>query len=217
MHIMIKENALSLQAFRRLPNYYNFLLGLEKEDVEYIAAPAIASVMGLNEVQVRKDLAAVSSSPGKPRKGFEVKSLVESIGEYLGYHNSEDAILVGAGKLGQALLSYKGFEEHGVRIVGAFDIDEQITGTGEGNKKIFPMDKLPSICRRMHVHMGIITVPAQEAQGACDLMVENGILAIWNFAPVHLHVPEGVLVQNENMAAQLAILSRHLGERIERS
>ena len=212
---MDKETALSLQAFRRLPNYYNYLQALQRDKVEYVASPAIARAMGLNEVQVRKDLAAVSHSPGKPRKGFVVKDLVDSIGEYLGYHNSEDAILVGAGKLGRALLSYKGFEEHGVRIVAAFDADEKVVEAGEGGKRIFPMARLPSICRRLHAHMGIITVPAREAQAVCDLMVENGILAIWNFAPVHLAVPGGVLVQNENMAAQLALLSRHLAEKID--
>lgn len=212
---MNNENTLSVQALQRLPNYYNYLKELQKSKVEYVAAPAIANAMALNEVQVRKDLAAVSHSPGKPRKGFVVESLVEDIGAYLGYHNSEDAILVGAGRLGRALLSYKGFEEHGVCIVAAFDANEELTRLPQDGKNIFAMEKLPAICRRMHVHMGIITVPATQAQSVCDLMVANGILAIWNFAPVHLRVPEGVLVQNENLAAQLAILSRHLCKNIE--
>ncbi len=209
-------NTMSLQAFRRLPYYYSFLRELQEEKIQYIAAPAIAKALELNEVQVRKDLAAVSRYPGKPRIGFYVDSLIESIQECLGYHNSEDAVLVGAGKLGRALLAYKGFENHGVRIIAAFDKDANVAGTSEGSKKIFPMEKLPDICARMHVHMGIITVPASEAQAVCDLLVENGILAIWNFAPIHLKVSEGVLVQNENMAAQLAVLSRHLTERIVR-
>jgi redox-sensing transcriptional repressor len=211
---MDSESIMSLQAFRRLPEYYRFLLDLQKEQIEFIAAPAIAKAMRLNEVQVRKDLAAVSSSPGKPRVGFEVNRLIESIADYLGYSNSKDAILVGAGKLGRALLSYKGFDAHGVSIVAAFDAQENGSDKHEGGKPIFPMDKLPDLCRRIHIHIGIITVPASEAQAVCDLLVENGILAIWNFAPVHLHVPEGVLVQNENMATQLAVLSRHLAERI---
>lgn len=208
----LRDGGLSLQTFRRLPNYYNYLRGLKNEQVLYVAAPAIAKEMGLNEVQVRKDLAAVSHSPGKPRKGFEVEDLLESIGECLGYNNSVDAVLVGAGKLGRALLSYKGFEEHGVRIAAAFDKDEVMAAASEN--KVFPMTKLPAMCRRMHIHIGIITVPAAQAQSVCDLLVQNGILAIWNFAPIHLYVPEGVLVQNENLAAQLAILSRHLAEKL---
>lgn len=212
---MDNESTLSLQALRRLPNYYNYLKELQGNKVEYVAAPAIAKAMALNEVQVRKDLAAVSRNPGKPRRGFEVDSLMEDIGKCLGYQNSEDAILVGAGRLGRALLSYKGFEDHGVRIVAAFDVSDGVVGTSEGSKKIFSMAKLPAICRRIHIHMGIITVPAAQAQAVCDVMVENGIMAIWNFAPVHLRVPQGVLVQSENMAAQLAILSRHLAEKID--
>lgn len=209
------ENTLSMQALGRLPNYYNYLRALQKAGAGYIAAPAIARAMGLNEVQVRKDLAAVSRTPGKPRVGFEVDDLVSSIGDCLGYHNSEDAILVGAGRLGRALLAYKGFEEHGVRIVAAFDEDESAAGRGDCTHKIFPIDKLPAMCKRLHIHMGIITVPAPRAQEVCDLLVENGILAIWNFAPVHLRVPGEVLVHNENMAAQLAALSRHLADRVD--
>ena len=213
---MDEKSSLSLQAIRRLPNYYNYLRALQQRKLEYVSAPTIAKAMGLNEVQVRKDLAAVSFAPGKPRKGFEVDNLLNSIGEYLGYHNSKDALLVGAGNLGRALLSYKGFEPYGIRIVAAFDEDERQMDTDSGLTQIFSMEKLPSICKRMHIHLGIITVPASNAQQICDLMVESGILAIWNFAPTELHVPGHVLVQNENMAAQLSILSRHLSEQVKR-
>ena len=209
-----RNSAMSLQTLKRLPNYYNYLLGLQKNDVPYVSAPSIAQEIGLNEVQVRKDLAAVSSSPGKPRKGFEVAKLIESIAESLGYHNNEDAIIVGAGKLGKALLAYQGFEENGVHIVAAFDSDENTAGTSVGTKKIFAMEKLPSLCKRMNVHVAIIAVPAQQAQGVCDLLVENGIMAIWNFAPTHLRAPKNILIQNENLATQLALLSRHLADKL---
>ena len=210
-----RDTVMSLQTLKRLPNYFNYLRNLQKNGVPYASAPLVAHEMGLNEVQVRKDLAAVSSSPGKPRKGFEVAQLVDSIAECLGYHNKEDAILVGAGKLGKALLGYRGFEEHGVRIVAAFDINKDLIGTSIGSKKIFPMEKLPSLCRRMNVHIAVITVPIQQAQEVCDVLVENGILAIWNFAPTHLQAPKKVLVQNENLATQLALLSQHLAETLD--
>lgn len=211
---MHKDTTLSLQALRRLPGYYNYLLELRRRGESSVAAPAIARAMGLNEVQVRKDLAAVSSIPGKPRVGFGVADLIDSIGRCLGYHNSEDAVLVGAGRMGRALLSYGGFEAHGVRIVAAFDEDEQVIGQSEGDHPILSVKRLPDICRRMNIHLGIITVPADRAQEACDLLVEGGVLAIWNFAPIHLQVPQGVLLQNENLPAQLALLARRLGERI---
>jgi redox-sensing transcriptional repressor len=208
-----RGGALPLQTFKRLSGYYNYLRGLQ---TAYASSPSIAREMGLNEIQVRKDLAAVSNIPGKPRKGFNVENLLDSIGECLGYNNSKDAVLVGAGKLGKALLSYKGFAEHGMSIVAAFDRDKSVVGVDVDDKKVFPMSKLPSLCRRMNIHIGIITVPAQYAQEVCDVLVKSGIRAIWNFAPTHLKAPEDVLVQNENMAAQLALLSRHLAEKLER-
>lgn len=211
---MPKFGMMPLQTFKRLPNYYTYLQRLHADHVLYASAPSIAKAMGLNEVQVRKDLAAVSRNPGKPRKGFVLEELMDSIGECLGYHNREDAVLVGAGMLGKALLAYTGFEEHGVRIVAAFDNDENVVGTKAGGKNIFTISQLPSLCRRLNAHLAILTVPPQEAQAMCDMLVKNGILAIWNFAPVHLEVPKEVIVHNENMAAQLATLSQHLAEKL---
>lgn len=207
--------ALTLQGVKRLPGYYHYLRKLQNRQVAYVASPQIAREMNLNEVQVRKDLAAVSRRPGKPRKGFEVDALISSIGEYLGYHQIEEAVLVGAGRLGKALLSYKGFEEHGVRIVAAFDLDKQVVGTIVDGIQIDAIRELPAYCKRQNIRLGIITAPAEKAQGVCNLLVKSGILAIWNFAPVHLHVPENVLVQHENMAVNLAVLSRHLNQRLE--
>ncbi len=207
--------SISLQTFKRLPSYYAFLRSLYEDKIDYVAAPAIAHELGLNEVQVRKDLAAVSHAPGKPRKGFEVEALLASISECLGYQNRSDAVLVGAGQLGKALLAYQGFEEQGVRIVAAFDEDETLAGTSVGGKMVFPMSRLAAICQRMQVQVGIITAPAACAQEVCDKLVECGVLAIWNFAPTHLKVPPEVLVQNENMAASLALLSQHLADTIQ--
>lgn len=207
-----KRYAWSLQMFRRLPSYYNYLKALHASRMEHVAASAIAREMCLNEVQVRKDLAAVSRSPGKPRMGFVVEELLESIGECLGYNSRKDAILVGAGHLGKAMLGYRGFEEYGVRIVAAFDNNAKLVGKTVAGKKIFDVSMLSSLCEQKNIHIGIITVPAEHAQAVCDALVKGGISAIWNFAPVHLRVPDHILVQNENMAASLALLSRHLTE-----
>lgn len=199
---------ISKQALLRLPVYLNCLKEIEGK-AEYISSPAIAERLKLNEVQVRKDLAAVSRSAGSPKKGFVVQGLIDDIKEYLGYKNTTDAILVGAGQLGRALLSYRGFREYGLKISAAFDID-----TKNCPENVMNISELPHICKRLGVRMGIITVPAGAAQSVCDLMVENGICAIWNFAPVSLRVPENILVQNENMASGLAVLSAHLRERL---
>ena len=206
--------ALSTQALQRMPYYLQYLKQLQSSGVAVIAAPAIAEAMGLHEVQVRKDFAAVSTTRGKPKAGFVVAELVENMETLLGYHNVNDAVLVGAGSLGRALLSYQEFDTCGMHIVAAFDRDEGIIGSQINGKKVLAIDALPELCRRLGVHIGIITVPANQAQAVCDLLVSGGILAIWNFAPTHLLAPREILIRNENMASSLAVLSQHLQGRM---
>lgn len=206
--------SMSTQALRRMPYYLHYLKQLKSEGVEIIASPTIASDLSLNEVQVRKDFAAISSNKGKPKAGFNIGDLIHNMELLLGYHNVKDAVLVGAGSLGKALLSYKGFESLGMNIVTAFDNKEDLIGQDFNGKKILSSDKISSVCRRLNIHIGIITVPADSAQMVCDQLVAGGILAIWNFSPIHLMVPNDIMVQNENMAASLAILSKHLQDKL---
>jgi redox-sensing transcriptional repressor len=205
---------ISTQALERMPYYLQYLKQMQKEGVTVIASPAIAADLTLNEVQVRKDLAAVSTSKGKPKAGFVIENLIYNMEDILGYHNVKDAVLVGAGSLGSALLSYKGFDDSGMQIVAAFDMDDTVIGTELFGKKILSVNKLSGMCRRLNIHIGIITVPKDQAQTVCDQLVAGGILAIWNFAPIHLSAPKGILVRNENMVASLAILSKHLQDKI---
>lgn len=206
-----KSVSISKQALKRLPVYHHYLKKLSCDGMVSIAAPKIAKELQLNEVQVRKDLAAVSHSGGRPRTGFDLLELISSIEHYLGYDNINEAVLVGAGKLGKALLAYQGFEQYGVKIVAAFDHGiKNPAGVKVDGGTVFPLSMLEDLCRRLNIHIGIITVPADCAQEICDMLVKSGILAIWNFAPVHLNVPNQIVVQNENMAASLALLSKHL-------
>lgn len=205
---------LSRQAILRLPNYLQHLRKMKTQGITVASASVIAANLRLNEVQVRKDIAAVSSVPGKPKLGFSVDLLIQDLEEFLGYNNVDDAVLVGCGSLGTALLNYKGFEAIGLNIVAAFDADEEKCGTLIGEKQILPMEKLQPLCKRLNIHIGIITAPAEAAQKIADDMVECGILAIWNFAPVRIVLPKDILVQNENMAASLALLSKHLKEKL---
>lgn len=201
---------LSRQALKRLPVYMSFLKSANNGDNEYISSASVAQSLGLSEVQVRKDLAAVCKSPGIPKRGFLIQDLITGISDYLGYESSKVAVLIGAGNLGMALMSYRGFENYGIRIVAAFDTNTAITD----NEKIFDISRLGEICETYNVKIGIITVPERAAQVACDLLVKNGIKAIWNFAPTYLKAPDDILVQNENMASSLALLSNHLREKL---
>ncbi len=201
----MKRSALSKAVLKRLPSYLSYLKNLPEDSPMYISSTTIANALNMGEVQVRKDLAVVSNA-GKPKVGYPREELIETISRYLCYDNTNDAILVGAGKLGQALLGYSGFEEYGLNIVAAFDINPV---KGE-DKPILPMEELEGFCEANNVHVGIITVPASHAQQVCDRLIQCGIKAIWNFAPTHLDVPKNTLVQNENMATSLAVLSMHL-------
>ena len=174
----------------------------------HISATALANALGMGEVQVRKDLAMVSDG-GRPKIGYLRETLMEDIEQFLGYDNTTDAVLIGAGKLGQALMGYKGFQEYGLNIMAAFDRTPKMDRTDEGIP-VYPMSKLESYMAKQKVLMGIITVPGEAAQEVADRLIGCGIKAIWSFAPAHLEVPQGILVQYENMATSLAVLSMHL-------
>ena len=206
---------ISKPVLKRLPIYLSYLKSLTAEDSPYISATALAAALDMGEVQVRKDLAMVSDG-GRPKIGYNRETLISDLEEFLGYNNTNEAVLVGAGKLGRALLGYTGFAEYGLNIVAAFDNNPSLTEHAENGKPILPLEQLPQICSRQHILMGIITVPASHAQQVCDLMIANGIQAIWNFAPVHLDVPSHILVQYEDMATSFAVLSKHLSSHINR-
>lgn len=206
------NRSISKQTLLRLPLYLNYIKQLGDNRPEHISATTIAEALRLNHVVVRKDLASVSSA-GKPKIGYVTADLVKRLEDFLGYNDVDDAIIVGAGKLGRALLAYNGFQACGMNIVAAFDIDETLYEEDYFGKRVLPMDKLMDLCERLKVRIGIIAVPAENAQAICNLLVESGILAIWNFAPVHLDVPDDILVHNENLAASLALLSKQLKEK----
>ena len=204
----MKRNEIPKAVLKRLPSYLNYLKSLPEDTSPYISATAVANALGMGEVQVRKDLAMVSDG-GRPKIGYMREGLIDDISQFLGYDNTTDAILIGAGKLGQALLGYSGFSAYGLNILAAFDAKPAVQSTEDG-KPIYPMEQLESFCRSNKVLMGIITVPTEYAQSVCDRLIGCGIKAVWNFAPTHLDVPPHILVQNENMATSLALLSMHL-------
>ena len=204
----MERKEISKSVLKRLPGYLSYLQSLPEDSSPYISATALANALGMGDVQVRKDLAMVSDG-GRPKIGYLRESLIEDISQFLGYDNTTDAVLIGAGKLGQALCGYSGFSAYGLNILAAFDTKPSAEATREGTK-IYPMDHLQHFCKTNKVLMGIITVPVPYAQSVCDQLIECGVKAIWNFAPTHLDVPDHILVQNENMATSLAVLSMHL-------
>lgn len=205
------ENKISVQASRRMPFYLKYLDSYN--DDEYISASKIAEDHDLNEIQVRKDLALISKARGIPNKGFKVRDLKDGIKEFLGYHNSKDAILIGVGNLGKALLSYGGFKEYGLNIVAAFDNNKKIIGKEINSKKIFSMAELKKMTKKLKVHLAIVTVPDDAAQDVANQLCDCDVLAIWNFTSVHIKVNKDIFVKEENLASSLSELSSYLTEK----
>lgn len=205
--------SVSRQTLQRLPLYLKYIKSMSKAGAENISATAIAEALDLNDVQVRKDLASVSAG-GRPRIGYVISDLILTIERFLGYRDTESAVLVGAGELGQVLLSYKGFADHGLNILAGFDSDESLIGQNINGKPIFSIDKLDDLCERLKVRVGIITVPASAAQEICDKLVQCGVMAIWNFTPVQLKVPKKILVHNEDWFSSLELMLKHLNRKL---
>lgn len=200
--------SISKATLGRIPRYLSFLKELSIDKFPYISATVISKELKLGEVQVRKDLAMISGS-GRPRLGYETELLIEQLEDCLGYNKLTFAVLVGAGRLGRALLQYGGFEHFGVKILAAFDSNDRVINL-DSETEILPMNQFEVFCKKNEVRLGIITVGEGSAQDVCDRMVKSGITAIWNFAPCKLQVPEGVLLQNENLALSLAHLRNQL-------
>ena len=209
---MENQRKISRRTLHRLPVYLSFLKSLEDGKTKFVSSPDIAKALKLNEVQVRKDLAAVSSVSGRPKIGFELSRLIGDIEKMLGYSEEAEAVVVGTGNLGKALLTYPGFEECGVKIIAAFDTDPNVVGEEIGGKNVFALSRLRNLCERMRVPLGIIAVPEESAQEVCNMMVESGIKGIWNFAPIHLVAPEDVIIRDENLAVSLSILAISISE-----
>jgi redox-sensing transcriptional repressor len=171
----------------------------------------MAEILGVHHTQVRKDL-AMTGCQGRPKTGHKVAELMAAIEGFLHWDSHSDAFLVGVGSLGTALMKYPGFDKAGARIVAAFDTDPAKNGLKIGETPILSMEKFASLAQRMHIAVGILTVPIEAAQATADLMTGCGIRAIWNFAPVALDVPDGVIVENLELFTSLALLLRKLSD-----
>jgi redox-sensing transcriptional repressor len=204
----------SKNQLQRYPIYLKYFKQLEEQGVEDVSSPKIAKELGYSEEQIRKDLQAVSDEAGRPKKGRNLHQLIDTLESFLGYRDSTTAVVIGTGHLGGALLNYPNFQEMGLSILAGFDVDPSKIGTTIGGKEIFALDKLPNLLPRLNAHIVIVTVPAQVAQNVVDIAVESGALAVWNFAPTHINVPDNVVIENVNLASSLAVLSHRLNSKL---
>ena len=195
-----------LPSLKRLPLYYRELKRAAAQGTPYLSSKELGAQAGVPAVQVRKDLSHLNEK-GKPGVGYDTAGLAAHLKDTLGLAKDKEAVLVGAGNLGQALALYSGFGAYGFQIVMLFDNDLEKVGTQVGGVEVMPVERIETQVSRLGVRIGIITTPARAAQSVADQMVAGGITAIWNFAPRNLVVPDGVFVKNEDLTTSLSVLS----------
>jgi redox-sensing transcriptional repressor len=178
---------------------------------EYISSETIGKKAGVPGTQVRKDLLGFKAK-GRPSLGFHVKTLRDILKEYLGLNRPGEAALIGAGNLGKALARFNGFRQYNLNISLIFDNDPRKVGSMAGDLEIFPVSDLKDKLSARQVRIGIITTPASAAQEVAEKMIESGIIAIWNFTPLRLVVPDNIYVRYEDLSAGLALLAHKAAE-----
>jgi len=210
----LQDNRISEAVIHRLPKYYRYLSELETAGIERVSSSRMSHEMNLNASQIRRDLNCFGGF-GQQGYGYQVSRLKQEIMRILGIGASYQAVIVGAGNIGQALLKYRHFAEEGYHIVAVFDSDPELIGREVGGVKIRPASELSGFVKENKVDIAIITVPKNYAQKTADELVSLGVKGIWNFAPVDVEVRRGVSVENVHLSDSLYILSYHMREKSE--
>ena len=177
---------------------YHFILEDIRDDEKYISSTRFASLLNIDNSQVRKDLKYIDNQ-GKCRVGYEVSQLKRKIEECLGFKKTKDVFIVGAGNLGSALAKYDSFKDYGLNVLAMFDKDPKKVGTVINGKEVFDISKVGNLASRLGVEMAILTVPREFAQGAANYLAGAGIKYIWNFSTCVLDLPKDVKIWNENL------------------
>jgi redox-sensing transcriptional repressor len=202
---MVKPKIAAAPSIRRLPSYLYVVKRLQQEGDEYISGTVIAQELNLEPIQVRKDM-ALTGIIGKPKKGYPIAALTAAIERFLRWDSIQDAVLVGAGSLGTALMGHKEFQIHGLNIVAAFDRNSQKYGTVIHGVTVLPADTMEIQIRSFGVKIAILTVPSSSAQETTNVLIRAGIEGIWNFTNIKLKVPDNVVVQKEDLSSGYAML-----------
>ena len=210
---MDKKSKVSLKQIERYPVYLNVLLSLRNSGINKVNSRQLADALGVSEEQVRKDLQVVSPNSSKPGCARDVNLLIKYLKDFLGYNTINKAVLVGVGHLGSALLSFKGFDDYGLDIIAGFDIDPSLTGGTVNDKPIYSIFNLDNKIKELGVDVAIVATPKEVTQEIVNKLINSGIKAIWNFVPIHLVVPENIIVENMDLARSLAVFFHKINKK----
>ncbi len=199
---------------RRLPWYLAYVSLLRSRNIEYVSSTSISKDINVDASQIAKDL-SVLGIKGKTRIGYEVKALESALREFLGFSCSHNAVMIGVGSLGSALIADTGLERFGLNIVAGFDINPDVVGTTIKNVPIFHIDELPSRVAAYRAGIAIVAVPVEVAQQTADRAVDAGVRALWNFTPFRILARPGIVIQNTSIYAHLAVMYNRLSSQSE--
>lgn len=196
---------------RRLPWYLAYVSLLYSRNVEHVSSTQIAKEIKVDSSQIAKDLSFLNIK-GKTRIGYEVKTLVHELADFLGFKEAHNAFMVGVGSLGGALIQDSGLSQYGLNIIAGFDIKEDIIGTSICGVSIYNINEMTVLREQTGAEIGILAVPVEHAQEATDMMIASGLKAIWNFTPFRIKAPEHIVIQNTSIYAHLALIYNRMQE-----
>lgn len=208
-HDLIPEPTL-----RRLPWYLAYVSLLRSRKARTVSSTAIARATGVEASQIAKDLSYINVR-GKTRIGYDVATLERALRSYLGFDADHHAVMIGVGSLGGALIADSGLKRYGLDIVAGFDIRPEVIGTVIGAAPIFHIERLAEMRRALEADIAVVAVPVESAQEVAGVAVDAGIRAIWNFTPVRLHTPAGIVVQNTSIYSSLAVMYNRLDDALQ--
>lgn len=206
---MGKDNKVSLTVIRRLPKYHRYLSDLMNKGISRISSQELSVLTGFTASQIRQDLNNFGGF-GQQGYGYNVEDLQRELGKILGLDQKYNAVIVGAGNLGQAIANYRGFEDAGFNVLAMFDRNPRVIGLKIRDIEIKDMEHIEDFIKKNNVEIGIITTPKDSAQEVADIYVKAGVKGIWNFAPADITVPEEIVMENVRLNESLFILSYFL-------
>lgn len=195
---------------RRLPWYLAYVTLLSARAVDYVSSTQIARALNVDSSQIAKDLSFLNIK-GKTRIGYEVASLKSELEYFLGFGEKHNAVMVGVGSLGAALIRDSGLSRYGLNIVAGFDIDPAVAGTTIDGVPIYDISELDSRRPELDAEIGVVAVPIESAQETADRLVASGIKALWNFTPFRIRVAGDIVIQNTSIYSHLAVMYNRLG------
>lgn len=202
---MEKKRDISMAVIKRLPKYYRHLSELLRNDVDRISSKELSEKIGFTASQIRQDFNCFGGF-GQQGYGYNVKELFNEISRILGIDKEYATVILGAGNIGQAVANYSRFDKFGFNLKGIFDKNPKLIGMKMRDIEISDIDHLDQFLKENEVDIGMICVPSTEAQKVADILVENGVRGIWNFAPVDIDVPPHVPIENVHLSESLLTL-----------